>query len=72
MLVLAESRFGRLDAMIANAGTVGGNAVARPMEQLTEQQWSDIIDVNLTGVYRSYRAAIAFHVGSSTKALTCS
>jgi NAD(P)-dependent dehydrogenase (short-subunit alcohol dehydrogenase family) len=54
----AEATFGRLDVMIANAGTVGGNAVARPMEDLTEEQWMTIIDVNLHGVFRTFKAAI--------------
>ncbi|MCU1455141.1 MAG: hypothetical protein JWN46_3287 [Acidimicrobiales bacterium] len=54
----AEETFGRLDICIANAGTVGGNAVGRPMEDLSEEQWVTIVDINLHGVYRTFRAAI--------------
>jgi NAD(P)-dependent dehydrogenase (short-subunit alcohol dehydrogenase family) len=54
----AERAFGRVDIMIANAGTVGGSAAARPMEELTDDQWLGIIDVNLNGVFRCFRAAI--------------
>lgn len=44
--------FGKIDILIANAGiwTQG------PFWELTEQQWSDMIDVNLSGVWRSAKA----------------
>ncbi len=54
----AEGVFGRLDIVIANAGTVGGDAVARPMEELSDEAWSSIIDVNLNGVFRTFKAAL--------------
>jgi NAD(P)-dependent dehydrogenase (short-subunit alcohol dehydrogenase family) len=54
----ALSEFGRLDIMVANAGTVGGPAFARRMEDLSDEQWEFVIDVNLTGVFRCFRAAI--------------
>ncbi len=51
----AISTFGGLDVLIANAG-VGHFA---PIDQMTEQQWHDVIDINLTGVFNSVKAALA-------------
>jgi NAD(P)-dependent dehydrogenase (short-subunit alcohol dehydrogenase family) len=46
-------RLGRLDVVSANAGIVSfGRA-----EELTEQTWQDAIDVNLTGVWHTVKAA---------------
>lgn len=49
-----EDHFGSLDVLIANAG-VGAFA---PIDEMTSQQWNDIIDINLTGVFNSTKAAI--------------
>ena len=46
--------FGQLDVLIANAG-VGHFA---PIESLTEEDWKDTIDTNLTGVFNSVKASI--------------
>jgi len=46
--------FGRLDVLIANAG-VGHFA---PIGQMTTSQWSDVIDINLTGVFYSVKASV--------------
>jgi (+)-trans-carveol dehydrogenase len=48
------ARLGRLDIVAANAG-IGSFARA---EQLTERAWRDVIDVNLTGVWHTCKAAI--------------
>jgi SDR family mycofactocin-dependent oxidoreductase len=48
------ARLGRLDIVAANAGIVSfGRA-----EELTEQTWQDVIDVNLTGAWHTVKAAI--------------
>ena len=48
------ARLGRLDAVAANAGIVSfGRA-----EELPEPTWQDMIDVNLTGVWHTVKAAI--------------
>jgi SDR family mycofactocin-dependent oxidoreductase len=47
-------RFGRLDTVIANAGVV----VSAPTWEMTEQQWNDVIDINLTGVFHTVKAAV--------------
>lgn len=46
--------FGKLDVLIANAG-VGHFA---PIETITEEDWKDTIDTNLTGVFNSVKASI--------------
>jgi 3-oxoacyl-[acyl-carrier protein] reductase len=45
-------RFGRLDAVVANAGLVR----RAPLHELTDDIWGDIVDVDLTGVMRTVRA----------------
>lgn len=49
------SSLGRLDVVVANAGTVNGIA---PMWEITEEQFQDQIDVNLTGVWKTIKAAV--------------
>lgn len=49
------AKFGAVDVMIANAG-VGHFA---NIEDLTIEQWNQIIDVNLTGVFYSTKASLA-------------
>ncbi|XVQ15793.1 mycofactocin-coupled SDR family oxidoreductase [Spirillospora sp. CA-255316] len=48
------ARFGRLDVVVANAGIVN---YGRAWE-LTEEQWQDLIDVNLTGVWKTVKATV--------------
>jgi SDR family mycofactocin-dependent oxidoreductase len=50
----AKDEFGRIDVLVANAGIW---ALA-PLWQMTEAQWQDMIDVNLSGVWRTLRAVI--------------
>jgi NAD(P)-dependent dehydrogenase (short-subunit alcohol dehydrogenase family) len=47
--------FGRLDVLFNNAG-MGGPAV--PFEDLTFEQWSAVVNVNLTGAFLCSQAAI--------------
>lgn len=46
--------FGSVDFVIANAG-VGHFA---PIQELTTEQWQETIDINLTGVFYSVKAAL--------------
>lgn len=48
------AKFGRLDYFIANAG-VGHFA---NIQELTEEQWTETIDINLTGVFYSAKASL--------------
>ena len=50
----AVNEFGSLDVLIANAG-VGNFA---PVDEMTPEQWQDVIDINLTGVFYSVKAAV--------------
>lgn len=49
-----EDAFGQLDVMVANAG-IGHFA---NIEDITEEQWQDTIDTNLTGVFNSIKASV--------------
>lgn len=49
------AEFGGLDIVVANAGTVNGIA---PMWELSEEQFLDQLDVNLTGVWRTIKACV--------------
>lgn len=48
-------KWGQLDIVIANAG-VGHFA---PIDQLSPQQWQQMIDTNLTGVFNTLQAAVS-------------
>ncbi len=43
-----KNRFGRLDLLFNNAGR---GAPAKPLEELSVKQWTDVVDVNLTGSF---------------------
>jgi NAD(P)-dependent dehydrogenase (short-subunit alcohol dehydrogenase family) len=43
-----KERFGRLDVLFNNAGV---NAPGIPLEDLTVEQWRNVVDINLTGVF---------------------
>ena len=47
-------KWGKLDAMIANAGV--GHFAA--IEDMTLEQWHEVMDVNLTGVFYSTKASL--------------
>jgi NAD(P)-dependent dehydrogenase (short-subunit alcohol dehydrogenase family) len=46
--------FGQLDVLVANAGIGHFGSI----ENLTEQQWKETLDTNLTGVFNSVKASI--------------
>jgi (+)-trans-carveol dehydrogenase len=48
------AQLGRLDIVVANAGI----ASFAPVEELTDEMWDDMIGINLTGVFRTVRAAV--------------
>lgn len=47
-------RFGRLDVAVHNAGLGGTVSLA----EMTDEQWSKVLDVTLTGTFRCTRAAL--------------
>jgi 3-oxoacyl-[acyl-carrier protein] reductase len=50
----AVQRFGRIDVLINNAG-LGGTA---SLLEMTDEQWSRVLDVTLNGTFRCTRAAL--------------
>lgn len=48
------AELGRLDIVVANAGVSGFG----PVQDLDEQSWQDVIDINQTGVWKSIKVAI--------------
>jgi 3-oxoacyl-[acyl-carrier protein] reductase len=55
LLDAAAARFGGIDIVLANA------AIARlvPSEELDDERWSALLDVDLAGVFRCFRGAIS-------------
>jgi 3-oxoacyl-[acyl-carrier protein] reductase len=50
----AVGEYGQLDVAVNNAG-LGGEA---PLIEMTDEQWSTVLDVTLTGTFRCTRAAL--------------
>jgi SDR family mycofactocin-dependent oxidoreductase len=48
----AVEEFGKIDILIANAGVMRMN----PIQDLTPDQWRDVVDTDLTGVYHAMHA----------------
>ena len=48
------AQFGRLDIVVANAGVLSWNR----LWEMSEEQWNAVIDVNLSGTWRTIRAAV--------------
>jgi NAD(P)-dependent dehydrogenase (short-subunit alcohol dehydrogenase family) len=59
-----EERFGRLDLLFNNAGL---NVPARPLEDLTLEEWRLVIDVNLTGAFLCTQEAFRLMKGQSPR-----
>ena len=51
----AVAELGRLDIVVANAGVLGA---AKPSWELTRAEWDTLIDINLTGVWQTMKAAL--------------
>jgi NAD(P)-dependent dehydrogenase (short-subunit alcohol dehydrogenase family) len=49
-----EADFGRLDVLFNNAGVFGA---AVPVDEVSDEDWTDVVDTNLTGAFRCARAA---------------
>ena len=47
-------KFGRVDVVFNNAGV---NAPAIPLEELSVEQWKNVVDINLTGMFLCIREA---------------
>lgn len=62
MVDAAVDRLGRIDVMINNAG-LGGSA---SIVDMTDEQWSTVLDVTLTGTFRCTRAVLRHMVERGT------
>jgi len=59
MVADAVGALGRLDLLVANAGTPGTRRKIEPAEldRITEELWNTVLQVNLVGVFRCAKAA---------------
>lgn len=62
LMELAQNQFGSIDIVVANAG------IARrvPSESLTDEQWRELMEVDLLGVFRCFRAALPYVAASNS------
>lgn len=49
-----KEKFGRLDFVIANAGL----GIFKPVDELSAEEWNDMIETNLTGVFYTLKASV--------------
>jgi 3-oxoacyl-[acyl-carrier protein] reductase len=56
MLAAVEQEFGRLDALVNNAGTTS-NVKASDFEAMTAEEWDRVFAVNVRGMFQVTRAA---------------
>ena len=57
-IALAEAEFGRLDALYHVAGGSGRSKGDGPLHEITDEGWHYTLDLNLTGLFNSNRAAV--------------
>ena len=48
------NKFGKIDYVIANAGV----GVFKPVDELSLEEWSSMIDTNLTGIFHTLKASV--------------
>ena len=52
----AEQSFGHVHIMVANAG-IGGAASRKQLEDVTEEEFEEVMQVNAAGAWRSFKYA---------------
>jgi SDR family mycofactocin-dependent oxidoreductase len=57
----AVSELGKVDVLIANAGVLS----LVPVAEMSDQQWSEVVDTCLTGVFKAMRAVIPHMVAQN-------
>jgi (+)-trans-carveol dehydrogenase len=62
------AQLGKLDIVAANAGIVSGFA---PIEELDDQTWKDLIDVDLSGVWYTAKAATPYLKANGGGSIIC-
>jgi NAD(P)-dependent dehydrogenase (short-subunit alcohol dehydrogenase family) len=55
LFAATNEKFGRVDLLFNNAGT---NTPAIPFEELSDEQWQGVVNVNLSGMFYCARAAV--------------
>jgi len=60
----AVERWDRLDGVAANAGGSGGKS--RKLIEVAEEEWLDILDLNLSGTFRTLQAAARVMIEQGT------
>jgi SDR family mycofactocin-dependent oxidoreductase len=56
------AELGRLDVVVANAGIF----TTAPVHELSEEQWNTMIDINLTGVWKTVKATVPLLIEQGT------
>ncbi|MGD0115941.1 MAG: SDR family NAD(P)-dependent oxidoreductase [Dehalococcoidia bacterium] len=56
LVARAVEEFGRVDVIVANAGIGEGRGLNRPLWEVTDEDWHDNIDVNLSSTFYCARA----------------
>lgn len=49
-----KEKWGRVDVLAASAGILQHF----PIDEMTEEQWQDVVDINLSGVYHAVKAVV--------------
>jgi 3-oxoacyl-[acyl-carrier protein] reductase len=63
-----QKEFGRLDVLVNNAGIVQDRTLAK----MTKEEWQKVIDINLTGVFNSTKAALPLIIQNQGKIINIS
>ena len=53
-------RFGRIDILVNNAAIIGGKDFMKPLEQIAAEDWSRMLEVNVTGLFLCSKAVIPY------------
>lgn len=68
MLQDLQKEFGRLDILVNNAGITRDKTLAK----MTKEEWQQVIDINLTGVFNCTKAALPLIIANQGKIINIS
>lgn len=57
------ARWGQIDTLVATAGIIRHC----PIDEMTEAQWQDVVDINLTGVFHAVKSVGPLHEGAEIR-----